>query len=147
MKSIFCLANCAGTPHSSGVCGVGLAVLNFCILKSILWTVLVFHGTENSASFVAEFLISVYIIIISHVSFWNTFFSFYHSFLSFYSAFTRANMTIRAFLSFIINMNFKNIDITISIINQYKIPSRLFSNISHRYMTLHIFSHYIKTCI
>lgn len=44
---MLCVTNCAGTPHKSGVWDVGLTVLEFCNLESILWAVLHQNGTSE----------------------------------------------------------------------------------------------------
>lgn len=47
VKCVLCLANCAGTLHCN-VCDVGLTVLDFCTLVSILWTEL--HWTVHAGT-------------------------------------------------------------------------------------------------
>lgn len=47
VKCVLCLANCAGTLHCN-VCDVGLTVLDFCTLVSILWIEL--HWTVHAGT-------------------------------------------------------------------------------------------------
>lgn len=77
VKSALCLANCAGTPHSGGVCDVGLCWI------SALWYRFCEHRTVRAGYQVCERHTGIPNIFVKIL-----FTYFYHSYFSFYSAFT-----------------------------------------------------------